>query len=134
MGCQVWNVMKKHSLIPFGLLLAIYAPGRRSIFVLGAEIAAFDENRRSQPGPDWNHHVDVEDEATPSLCRVAITFSGHIQSLVHPVVHRSIRRNLIGAIEDDGCQVDVFAYATRGDEVSRSKQVASPYYTIKRTG
>lgn len=45
-------------------------------------------------------------------CRVAVCLSGHIHSFVHPGVHLSIKRNLIEAIEADGCHLDVFAYAT----------------------
>lgn len=65
---------------------------------------------------------DSDDEGTPSSpsCRVAVCLSGHIRSFVHPVVHRSIQRNLIEAMRNDGCQVDVFAYATAGDTVPRS--------------
>ena len=55
-------------------------------------------------------------------CRVAVCLSGAIRSFVHPVVHTSIRHNLIEAIEADGCEVDVFAYATRQDAVGRSKK------------
>lgn len=58
-----------------------------------------------------------------SECRVAVCFSGAIRSLVHPAVHNSIRTNLIEAIEADGCEVDVFAYATRQDTVGREKKV-----------
>lgn len=61
----------------------------------------------------------------PGACRVAVCISGHIRSFVHPVVHRSIRTNLVEAIENSGggCQVDVFAYATPSDAVSQYKQV-----------
>lgn len=56
-------------------------------------------------------------------CRVAVCLSGAVRSFVHPAVHMSIRRNLIEAIEADGCEVDVFAYATRQDTVDPFKQV-----------
>lgn len=61
----------------------------------------------------------------PMACRVAVCMSGHIRSFVHPVVHRSIRTNLVEAIENSGggCKVDVFAYATPSDAVSQHKQV-----------
>lgn len=56
-------------------------------------------------------------------CRVAVCLSGAVRSFVHPAVHRSIKSNLIESIEADGCEVDVFAYATREDTVPRHKQV-----------
>lgn len=61
--------------------------------------------------------------AESESCHVALCFSGAIRSLVHPAVHNSIRINLIEAIEADGCEVDVFAYATRKDTVGRDKKV-----------
>ena len=68
-------------------------------------------------------------------CRVAVCFSGAIRSFVHPVVHNSIRVNLIDAIEADGCEVDVFAYVTRKDKVGRGKKVSyiAPGYTWDTT-
>lgn len=57
------------------------------------------------------------------LCRVAVCFSGNIRPFVNPVVHNSIRRNLIEAIEADGCQVDIFAYATLNDNDAITNQV-----------
>ena len=59
-------------------------------------------------------------------CRVAVCLSGAVRSFVDPVVHTSIRHNLIEAIEADGCEVDVFAYATRKDTVGRSKKKVTP--------
>ena len=56
-------------------------------------------------------------------CRVAVCFSGAIRSFAHPAVHNSIRVNLIEAIEADGCEVDVFAYATLKDTPGRGKKV-----------
>lgn len=57
-------------------------------------------------------------------CRVAVCISGHIRSFVYPVVHRSIRTNLVEAIEKEGgCKVDVFAYATPSDVVASYKLV-----------
>ena len=61
--------------------------------------------------------------AGKNKCRVAVCFSGAIRSLVHPAVHNSIRKNLIEAIEADGCEVDIFAYATRKDTVGGVKKV-----------
>ena len=61
--------------------------------------------------------------AQNTSCRVAVCFSGAIRSFVHPAVHNSIRVNLIEAIEADGCEVDVFAYATLKDTVGRDKKV-----------
>lgn len=58
-------------------------------------------------------------------CRVAVCLSGAVRSFVHPAVHRSIKSNLIEAIEANGCEVDVFAYATREDTVPKHKQVTS---------
>ncbi|CAN0348151.1 unnamed protein product, partial [Ectocarpus fasciculatus] len=55
-------------------------------------------------------------------CRVAVCLSGAVRSFVHPAVHRSIKSNLIESIEAGGCEVDVFAYATREDTVPRHKQ------------
>lgn len=65
-------------------------------------------------------------------CRVAVCLSGHIRSFVHPVVHQSIRHNVIEAIEADGCQVDVFAYATLEDTVALMKQVGVKKILIVR--
>lgn len=51
------------------------------------------------------------------LCRVAISISGDARSFVDPAVHRSFRRYVVEAIENNGCQVDVFAYAMLEDDV-----------------
>lgn len=74
----------------------------------------------------WLMLLVYDKEVFAASCRVAVCFSGHVRSFVYPVVFRSIRRNLIEAIEADGCQVDVFAYATLQDSVGRSKQVSAP--------
>lgn len=63
-------------------------------------------------------------------CRAALCLSGHIRSFVYPVVHRSIRRNLIEAIEADGCHVDVFAYATLEDNTAHPKEVSMSYFGL----
>lgn len=63
------------------------------------------------------------------MCRVAVCFSGAIRSLVHPAVHNSIRTNLIQAIKADGCDVDIFAYATRRDAVQEEKKVICGLYS-----
>ncbi|CAM9119378.1 unnamed protein product, partial [Ascophyllum nodosum] len=60
------------------------------------------------------------DSAAP--CRVAVCLSGHIRSFVHPVVHVSIRRNLVEAMREEGCKVDVLAYASRGGTVASIKE------------
>ncbi|CAN0533043.1 unnamed protein product, partial [Laminaria digitata] len=65
--------------------------------------------------------------------RVAVCLSGHIRSFVHSAVHKSIRRNLVEAIEADGCDVDVFAYATAADTVASIKQVRSKIPTAYST-
>lgn len=59
-----------------------------------------------------------------TTCRVAVCFSGHVRSFVYPVVYVSARRNLVDAIKAQGCQVDVFAYATLTDVVSSFKTVS----------
>lgn len=65
-----------------------------------------------------------DDSGSP--CRVAVCFSGHIRSFVYPVVHQSIRRNLLEAIaERGGCRVDIFAYATLSDAVAKHKHVCT---------
>lgn len=56
-------------------------------------------------------------------CRVAVCFSGQLRSFVYPVVHYSARRNLIEAITNSGCDVDVYAYATMKDVVPSFKLV-----------
>lgn len=70
------------------------------------------------------HSDDHHDDA--HTCRVAVCISGHIRSFVYPVVHRSIRTNLVEAIEknEGRCKVDVFAYATHSDAVPWWKQVS----------
>lgn len=74
--------------------------------------------------PDPNRQTDHGDN--PRACRVAVCISGHIRSFVYPVVHRSIRTNLVEAIEKTGgCKVDVFAYATAMDTVSQYKEVTN---------
>lgn len=65
-------------------------------------------------------------------CRVAVCFSGHIRSLVYPVVHQSIRRNLIDTLKHHGCKADVFAHATLKDTVSRFKQVNGQHDMVPR--
>lgn len=50
-------------------------------------------------------------------CRVAISISGDARSFVDPAVHRSFRHYVVEAIETNGCQVDVFAYAMLEDDV-----------------
>ena len=67
----------------------------------------------------------LSDGSTVASCRVAVCLSGHIRSFVHSAVHKSIRRNLIEAIEADGCDVDIFAYATAKDRVASVKHVRS---------
>lgn len=75
-------------------------------------------------GTDWPTYSTASGGRDNGIaCRVAVCFSGHVRSFVYPVVHRSIRRNLIQSIEDEGCDVDIFAYATLVDIVPRSKQV-----------
>lgn len=79
---------------------------------------------RFSDGADLKVHVgDHHDDAR--TCRVAVCISGHIRSFVYPVVHRSIRTNLVEALEknEGGCEVDVFAYATHSDAVPWWKQV-----------
>ena len=50
-------------------------------------------------------------------CRVAVALSGNARSFVNPGVHRYFRRHVLESIEEDGCQVDVFAYAMLEDDV-----------------
>lgn len=88
----------------------------------------------SRGQPDSNHtqgyqhrHGDggfFNGSARPR-CRVAVCLSGHIRSFAYPVVHRSIRTNLVEAIQREGCEVDVFAYATalEDDDAPHNKQV-----------
>lgn len=48
-------------------------------------------------------------------CRVALCFSGNILFFGQPLVHQSVRQNVIESIEADSCRVDVFAYAALKD-------------------
>lgn len=61
---------------------------------------------------DPYRRLHLEGSHTLKPCRVPVCFSGHIRSFVHPVVHQSIRKNLLEKIAADGCRVDVFAYAS----------------------
>lgn len=63
------------------------------------------------------HHTQQDKKTTAAPCRVAVSISGDVRSFVDPVVHRSFRRYVVGAIENNGCQVDVFAYAMLEDDV-----------------
>lgn len=65
----------------------------------------------------------AQHEHEESPCNVAVCFSGHVRSFVYPMVHRSIEQNLIDVLKAQGCQVDVFAYVTLEDTVSKVKQV-----------
>lgn len=76
----------------------------------------------SRQGPKVHENV-AEPERLAGACRVAVCLSGHVRSFVHPIVHMSIRRNLVDAMREDGCEVDVFAYASSGDTVSSVKKV-----------
>lgn len=70
------------------------------------------------------HGSDESDElGDTGACRVAVCLSGAIRSFVHHAVHGSIQGNLIEAIKADGCEVDVFAYATRRGMVGQGKEV-----------
>lgn len=48
-------------------------------------------------------------------CRVAVAISGDPRSFIG--VHRSFRRHVVEPIKEDGCQVDVFAYAMLEDDM-----------------
>ena len=85
--------------------------------------AVFTRSNATRTAAAQDHRNTTSSAAS---CRVAVCFSGHIRSLVHSAVHKSIRRNLIEAIEADGCDVDVFAYATATDTLTRIKQVSPP--------
>lgn len=76
-------------------------------------------------GSTLSNAAGQEHGAAAASCRVAVCLSGHIRSFVHSAMHKSIRRNLIEAIEADGCDVDVFAYATARDTVASVKQARS---------
>lgn len=105
------------------LLATVVAVGTRwSTAVAGGAVGDFvDSHAVTDAGRPQIFSAGDEDKMPG--CRVAVCLSGHIRSFVHPVVHRSIRSNLIEAIEADGCEVDVFAYATLGDTVASIKQV-----------
>lgn len=87
-------------------------------------------SKASNPVEDNSHdpHNFLQDDSVKdpkdTTCRVAVCFSGHVRSFVYPVVHVSARRNLVDAIEAQGCQVDVFVYATLSDAVPRFKSVS----------
>lgn len=87
--------------------------------------AADSSTNRSSNGTSADPNPQAGDQHDdPIDCRVAVCISGHIRSFVYPVVHRSIRTNLIEAIEKEGrCKVDVFAYATPSDVVASYKLV-----------
>lgn len=82
---------------------------------------------RSAKGEDAanNDRSSPNDDANKVSCRVAVCLSGHVRSFVHPVVPLSVRRNVIEAIEDSGCSVDVFAYAATEDSGTLVEQQVS---------
>lgn len=79
-----------------------------------------EQQKRSINNTYGREEQDERHGQSAETCRVAVCFSGHVRSLVYPIVHQSIRRNMIEALEASGdCQVDVFAYATLSDTVSK---------------
>lgn len=94
-------------------------------YLLAGGIAAGTTNDTiydSRQGPKVHENV-ADPERLAGACRVAVCLSGHIRSFVHPIVHMSIRRNLVDAMQEDGCEVDVFAYVSSGDTVASVKKV-----------
>lgn len=80
-------------------------------------------------GAYHHHQLNLHDDDNDSKisCRVAVCLSGHARSFVSPAVHLSVRRNVIEAIEADGCRVDVFAYAALEDATSTLEEQVSNY-------
>ncbi|CAM9453584.1 unnamed protein product [Ectocarpus sp. 12 AP-2014] len=66
-------------------------------------------------------------------CAVAVSISGDVRSFVDPVVHRSFRRHVLKAIKAEGCSVDVFVYASLGDEDLLEEQDAETIKNIEAT-
>ncbi|CAM9268601.1 unnamed protein product [Ectocarpus fasciculatus] len=64
-------------------------------------------------------------------CAVAVSISGDVRSFVDPVVHRSFRRHVMEAIKAEGCSVDVFVYASLGDEDLLEEQDAETIENIE---
>ncbi|CAM9821727.1 unnamed protein product, partial [Discosporangium mesarthrocarpum] len=55
-------------------------------------------------------------------CHAAVCFSGTLGSFMHPIVNRSVRRNVIDALAAGGCHVDTFAYVTVEDSTSSNEK------------
>lgn len=99
----------------------ISAADQERIFSSSSRNSSVDPGASPDPLPR-----QAGDGSNPHTCRVAVCISGYIQSFVYPVVHRSIRTNLVEAIEKTGgCTVEVFAYATAKDTTSQYKQVTN---------
>lgn len=100
----------------------------RVVLVLNSRIIASDHIDEDLRTGDYAHRCSTgrigDTEEDGATCRVAVCFSGHVRSFVYPVVYVSARRNLIEAIDAQGCQVDVFAYATLLDVVPSFKTVS----------
>lgn len=90
---------------------------------VSASSTSSTSQRQTNQGRLRHESDESNDQGDASTCRVAVCLSGAIRSFVHHAVYGSIQGNLIGAIKADGCEVDVFAYATRQDTVGRDKQV-----------
>lgn len=69
------------------------------------------------------YEQDAATAAEAPPCAVAVSISGDVRSFVDPVVHRSFQLDVVEAIKAEGCSVDVFVYASLGDEDLLEEQV-----------
>lgn len=67
-------------------------------------------------------------------CRVALCFSGSIQFFGKPLVHQSVRQNVIESIKAEGCRVDVFAYASPKDATPAAMEQVDTNLVMRLTG
>lgn len=104
------------------LAVAVLGLMRRN--VVGSAFSSGSISQKKKNQEETHHDSDESNgQGDNGACRVAVCLSGAIRSFVHHAVHGSIQRNLIEAIQADGCEVDVFAYATRKDKVGSGKKV-----------